>query len=79
VSGREVAVGGQSGSGSISSPITTTSRVGHELTQQLDLLISGLKDRDDNLSQTWWPRQVPISLSVLGPSPSVTSVHHSVI
>jgi hypothetical protein len=32
VSGCEVAIGGQSWSGSISCPITTTSRVGHELT-----------------------------------------------
>jgi hypothetical protein len=32
VSGREVTVGGQSWSGSISCPNATTSRVGHELT-----------------------------------------------
>jgi hypothetical protein len=32
VSGCEVAIGGRSGSGSISGLISTTSRVGHELT-----------------------------------------------
>jgi hypothetical protein len=52
VSGREVAVGGRSWSGSISHPIATTSRVGHELPQQLGLLVAGLNDRDDCLSQT---------------------------
>jgi hypothetical protein len=41
VSGREVTVGGRSGNGSISYPIATTSRVGHELLQQLGLLIAG--------------------------------------
>jgi hypothetical protein len=44
VSGRKVAVGGRSGSGRISCPIATTSRVSHELLQQLGLLIAGLKD-----------------------------------
>jgi hypothetical protein len=52
VSGREVTVGGTSWSGSISCPIGTTSRVGHELPQQLSLLIVGLKDQVDRLSQT---------------------------
>jgi hypothetical protein len=50
VSGHEVTVGGRSGS--ISDYIATTSRVGHELTQQLGLLVPGLKDRGDRLSQT---------------------------
>jgi hypothetical protein len=44
VSDREVSVGGRSRSESISCPIATTSRVGHELPQQLGLLIVGLKD-----------------------------------
>jgi hypothetical protein len=79
VCGRKVTVGGRSTSGSIPGPIATTSRVGHELTQQLSLLIPGLEDRCDCLSQTWWWRQVPVSLGHLGPSPSVASVHHSVI
>jgi hypothetical protein len=39
---REVAVGGQSWSGSISCPIITTGGVVNELPQQLDLLIAGL-------------------------------------
>jgi hypothetical protein len=47
VSGREVAVGGQSWSRSISCTIATMSGVGHKLPQQLGLLIAGLKDRDD--------------------------------
>jgi hypothetical protein len=79
VSGCEVAVGGRSRSGSISYPIATTRRVGHELTQQLGLLILGLKYRGDSLSQTWRRRQIPVYLRVLGPSPSVVSVHHSII
>jgi hypothetical protein len=79
VSGREVTVGGRSWSGSISCPIATTSRVGHELTQELGLLVSGLKDRGDRLSQTWRWGWVPVSLGVLGPSPSVASVHYSAI
>jgi hypothetical protein len=49
---REVAVGGQSWSWSISCPIATTGGVGNELSQQLGLLIVGLKDRGDHLSQT---------------------------
>jgi hypothetical protein len=76
VSGRKVAVGGRSRSGSISCPIATTSRVAHELPQQLGLLIVGLKDRGDRLSQTWRWSQIPIFLGALGPSPSVVSVHH---
>jgi hypothetical protein len=79
VSGRKVTIGGRSRSESIPSPIATTSRVGHELTQQLGLLILGLEDRGDRLSQTWWWRLVPISLGALSPSPSIMSVHHSVI
>jgi hypothetical protein len=79
VSGCEVVVRDRSWSGSISCPIATTGRVGHELTQQLGLLILGLKDRGDSLSQTWWRRQIPVYLRVLGPSPSVVSVHHSII
>jgi hypothetical protein len=77
MSGRKVTVGGQSRSGSISGPIATMSRVGHELTQQLGLLVPKLEDRGDRLSQTWLWRQVPVSLGALSPSPSVVSVHHS--
>jgi hypothetical protein len=52
VSSREVTVGGRRGSksGSISYPIATTSRVGHELPQQLGLLIAGLENQRDRLS-----------------------------
>jgi hypothetical protein len=76
VSGHKVTVGGRSWSGSISCPIATTSGVGHELPQHLGLLVVGLKDRGDHLSQTWRWGQVPISLGILGPSPSIVSVHH---
>jgi hypothetical protein len=79
VSSREVAIGGRSRSGSIPGSIATTSRVGHELTQQLSLLVPGLEDHDDHLSQTWRWMRVLVSLEALGPSPSVTSVHHPVI
>jgi hypothetical protein len=79
VSGREVTVGDRSWSGSISSPIEPTSRVGHELTQQLSLLIPGLKYRGDRLSQTWRWMWVPVPLGVLGPNLSIVSVYHSVI
>jgi hypothetical protein len=79
VSGHEVAVGGQRWSGSIPCPIATTGRVGHQLVQQLGLLIPGLKYRGDSLSQTWRRRWVPVSLSVLGPNTSFASVHHSII
>jgi hypothetical protein len=51
VSGCEVVVASQSWSRSIPYPIFTTSRVGDKLLQQLGLLISGLKDRGDSLSQ----------------------------
>jgi hypothetical protein len=51
VSGREVIVGGRGWSGSISHPIAPVSRVGRELSQQLDPLITGPKDRGDHLSQ----------------------------
>jgi hypothetical protein len=79
VSGREVTVGGRSWSGSISCPIAPVSGVGHELPHQLGLLITGLKNRGDHLSQTWRWRWVPVPLGVLGPSPFIVSVHHSVI
>jgi hypothetical protein len=79
MSGREVAVGGQSWSGSIPYPIDTTSRVGHKLPQQLSLLISGLKDRGDSLSQGRRRRRVLARLSFLGLSPFVVSVYHSII
>jgi hypothetical protein len=79
VHSREVVVGGRSWSGSISCPIATTSRVGHELPQQLGLLVMRLKDRGDRLSQTWRWRCVPVPLGVLNPSPSIASAHHSSI
>jgi hypothetical protein len=77
VSDREVTVRGQSGS--ISCPIATTSGVGHELTQELGLLVAGLKYRGDSLSQTWRWRRVLVSLGVLGLGQSVASVHYFVI
>jgi hypothetical protein len=76
VSGCKVAIGSRSWSGSISCPIATMSGVVHELLQQLGLLIAGLEERGDRLSQTWRWRQVLVSLGVLSPSPSVASVHH---
>jgi hypothetical protein len=80
MSGREVAVSGRSWSGSISCPIATMSRVGHELPQQLSLLVVRLEDRGDDLSQGRWQRWVwPIRLRGLGISPSIMSVHHFVI
>jgi hypothetical protein len=79
VRSHEVAVGGQSWSGSISCPIATMGGVGNELSQQLSLLIVGLKDRGDRLSQTWRWRWVPVPLEVLNPSPYIVSVHHSII
>jgi hypothetical protein len=79
VSGREVTAGGRSWTGSISYPNALASRVARELPQQLGLLVMGLKDQGDRLSQTWRWRRVPVSLGALDPSPSVVSVHHSVI
>jgi hypothetical protein len=76
---REVAVGGRSWSWSIPCPIATTGGVGNELPQQLGLLVVGLKDRGDRLSQTWRWRRVPVPLGVLGPISHVASVHHSAI
>jgi hypothetical protein len=55
VRSREVAVGGWSWSESTSCLIATTSGVGNELLQQLGLLgllVAGLKDHDNRLSQT---------------------------
>jgi hypothetical protein len=53
----EVAIGGRSWSWIISCPIATPGGVCNELPQQLGLLIAGLKDRGDRLSQTWrWSR-----------------------
>jgi hypothetical protein len=77
LSGHEVTVGGRGGS--ISCSIATTSRVGHELSQQLGLLIVRLKDLGYCLSQTWRWRQITVSLGALGPSLSFASVHHSTI
>jgi hypothetical protein len=77
VHSREVTVGGRSWS--IPYPFATTGGVGNELPRQLDLLIVGLKDRGDRLSQTWRWRRVPVPLGVLGPISHVTSVHHSAI
>jgi hypothetical protein len=74
VSSRELAIGGRSGS--ISCPIATTSGVGHELPQQLGLLVTGLKDRSDRLSQARRWRRVSVLLGALGPSSSVAGVHH---
>jgi hypothetical protein len=79
VSVRNVIVGSQSWSRSIPHPVDTTSRVGHQLSYQLSLLITGLKDRGDRLSQTWRWRRIPVPLGVLGPISHVMSVHHSAI
>jgi hypothetical protein len=79
VSGHEVTVGGWNWSGSIPCLMATTNRVGHQLPQQLGLLVMRLKDRSDRLSQGRWRRRVPVRLRVLGLSPSVVSVHYSII
>jgi hypothetical protein len=76
---RKVIVGGRSWNESISCPIATTGRVGNELPQQLGLLVVGLKDRGDRLSQTWRWRQVLVPLGVLSPNLYVVSVRHSAI
>jgi hypothetical protein len=78
---REVTVGGRSWSWSwsIPCPIATTGGVGHELPQQFSLLVVGLEDRGDRLSQTWRWRRIPVPLGVLSPISHVMSVHHSVI
>jgi hypothetical protein len=78
MSGHKIIVGGQSWSGSIPCPNATMSKVGHKLPQQLGPLVSGLKDRGDSLSQGRWRRWVPVRLRVLGLSPSVVSVLHSI-
>jgi hypothetical protein len=52
VRSREVTLGGRSWSGIISFPTATTGGVGNELPQQLGLLVVGVKDRGDRLSQT---------------------------
>jgi hypothetical protein len=79
VRSREVAVGGWSWSWSIYYPIATTGGVGNELLQQLGLLVVGLQDRGDRLSQTSRWRRILIPLGVLGPISHIASVHHSVI
>jgi hypothetical protein len=63
-------------SGSISCPIATLSGVGHELPHQLGLLVTGLEDRSDRLSQARRWRRVSVLLGALGPSSSVVGVHH---
>jgi hypothetical protein len=75
----KVTVGGRSWSWSIPCPIATTGGVGHELPQQLSLLVARLKNRGDRFSQTWRWRRIPVPLGVLGPISHVTSVHHYVI
>jgi hypothetical protein len=52
VRSRELTVGDRSWSGSIYCPIATTGGVGNKVSQQLDLLVVGLQDRGDCLSQT---------------------------
>jgi hypothetical protein len=59
--------------------MVTTSRVSHQLPQQLGLLITGLKDRSDRLSQGRQQMRVPVQVSGLGITPFVVSVHHSAI
>jgi hypothetical protein len=58
-------------------PLPSLVGVGNELSQQLGLLVVGLKDQGDRLSQTWRWRQIPVPLGVLGPISHVASVHHS--
>jgi hypothetical protein len=64
---------------SITCPIATTGGVGNELSQQLGLLIMGLKDRGDRLSQTRRWRRISVPLGLLGPISHIVSVHHSTI
>jgi hypothetical protein len=79
VSGHKVIVGSRCWSGSIPCPMAAMSRVGHQLSQQLGLLIPGLKDQSNRLSQGPRQRRVPVWVSGLGITPSIVIVHHSVI
>jgi hypothetical protein len=68
VSGREVIVGGRSWSGSISCPITPTSGVGHELTQQLGLLVMRFKYQGDRLTKLGGGGGFPFSWAFSSPA-----------
>jgi hypothetical protein len=48
------------------SPQVVEARVGHQVSQQLSLLITGLKDRSNRLSQGRRRRWVPVWVSGLG-------------
>jgi hypothetical protein len=77
VSGHEITVGSWSWRGSIPCPLAATSRGGRQLSQQLNLLITG------GSMQSLEPRSAaevgPIWVSGLGITPSIVSVHHSAI
>jgi hypothetical protein len=65
----------------VPSPVASTSwsGVGHKLPQQLGLLIPRLKDGGNSLGQGQRRGCVPVRLSRLRITPSVTSVHHFII
>jgi hypothetical protein len=81
VSGHEVPIHGWILSMVVPSPMASTSwsGVGHELPQQLILLILRLEDGGNSLGQGRRWGWVPIWLSRLVITPFVASVHHSVI
>jgi hypothetical protein len=81
VSGREVPIGGGTLSMVVPSPVACTSwsGVGQELPLQLSLLIPRLKDGGNSLGQGRWRGWVPVWQIRLRITPTVASVHHSVI
>jgi hypothetical protein len=79
MSGQKFPIGGWSLTLSVLHSIPTTSEVLHELAQQLSLLIPRLRDGGDGLSQGRWQRWSPVLMSGISLSPSVVSVHHSVM
>jgi hypothetical protein len=81
VGGREVPIGGGNLTMVVPSPVASTSwsGVGHELSQQLSLLISRLEDGGNNLGQGRWWGWIPVRQIGLGVTPQVMSIYHPVI
>jgi hypothetical protein len=65
----------------VPSPIASMSwsGVGHELPQQLGLLIPRLEDEGNSLGQGQWRGWVPVRQIKLGITPPIASDHHSAI
>jgi hypothetical protein len=81
VGGREVPIDGGGLSMVLPSPVASTSKsgVGHELLQQLGLLVLRLEDGGNSLGQGWWWGWVPVRQIRLGITPPIAGVHHSII